>query len=62
MTDDRTVYDRLCAALGIVQMRILGDDSALNPGMMFGGGFMPSTALEEAERLIRSCLEEVEGC
>ncbi|MES2844858.1 MAG: hypothetical protein V4747_07520 [Pseudomonadota bacterium] len=63
MTDqNRSVHDRLCSALGIIQTRIMADDSALIPEKMFGTSFMPSSALEEAERIIRSCLEHVEGC
>lgn len=47
-----TDHDKLCAAIGIVQLHILASDSVLIPEKMFGLNYMPNAALELAEKLL----------
>ena len=60
MRDDRSAFDRICIAISLIQSAILARDTALLPDVMFGSAYMPSLTLEEAERLLRSVVDEVD--
>lgn len=53
-------YDKLCAAISILQAAILADDTTLEPKSIFGQTFfMPRAGLEMAERLLVEVLEDM---
>lgn len=60
MHEPRSINDRLRGVLGIVQDRILADDSLLISEKMFGTMVMKSNALEEAAHLLADLIPEVD--
>lgn len=54
-------YDKLCAAIAIIQDHILASDSMLSGEAMFPSRRLTTASLELAERLLDEITEHLEG-
>ncbi|MEP5224117.1 MAG: hypothetical protein ABJQ67_11010 [Marinobacter sp.] len=56
---DMTPHDKLMTAIGILQAKLMADDSALDADAMFGGFLMTERATMQAIDLLTDLLDVV---